>query len=182
MSPEDIDAVADEIGASAVLVAQMEVPVACVERAVAIAAERGTRAVINLAPPRELAEESLAGLDPLVVNEHEAAFLLGGKIEGAGEALEAATRLLDLGPASAVITLGSAGAVFARDGETSHLPAHEAEVVDTTGAGDAFVGALAVMLARDRTLRDAVAYAVRVGAAAVAVEGAQGFEVPEERT
>ncbi len=73
-----------------------------------------------------------------------------------------------------MITVGAAGAVFA-DGEyTDHVPAPKVEAVDTTGAGDAFVGALAARLARDATLEEAVAYAVRAGAAAVTKEGAQG--------
>lgn len=180
ISPEDVDAAGAEIGGSKVFVTQMEVPAECVARAVEVSLEHGTRALLNLAPPRDLPEGTLAGLDPLVVNEHEAAFLLGEKVEGMEGAKDAAARLLSMGPVSAVITLGAAGAVFAQDDETAHLPTPETEVVDTTGAGDAFVGALAVMLSRGRSMREAVAYAVRVGTAAVAVEGAQGFEVPEE--
>ena len=152
----------------------MEIPVKTVLRAVEISAESGTRALVNLAPTFEVPRELLRELDPLVVNEHEAAFLLGGDVEGVDGALSAAPELLSLGPRSAVITVGEAGAVFA-DGERSrHLPAPEVEVVDTTGAGDAFVGALAARLARDASLEEAVAYAVRAGAAAVTEEGAQG--------
>jgi ribokinase len=180
LAPEDVEAAGEEIGACGVFVAQMEVPVECVARGVEVALERGARPLLNLAPARELPEGVLRGLDPLVVNEHEAAFLLGERVEGVESAKNAAARLLSMGPLSAVITLGSAGAVFARGDETGHLPAPETSVVDTTGAGDAFVGALAVMLSRGRSMHDAVAYAVRVGAAAVAVDGAQGFEVPEE--
>ena len=113
-------------------------------------------------------------LDPIVVNEHEAAFLLGNKVEGVGGAISAAPELLALGPKSVVITVGEDGAVFSDGESTEHLPAPEVDVVDTTGAGDAFVGALAAKLADDAPLRDAVAYAARAGAAAVTKEGAQG--------
>jgi ribokinase len=89
-------------------------------------------------------------------------------------ALSAASELLALGPKSVVVTVGKSGAVFSDGESTEHLPAPEVDVVDTTGAGDAFVGALAVSLAGDDSLRDAVAYAVRAGAAAVTQEGAQG--------
>jgi ribokinase len=89
-------------------------------------------------------------------------------------ALSAVSRLLSLGSRSAVITVGEAGAVFANGESTGHLPAPKVDVVDTTGAGDAFVGALAVQLARGVPLEEAVAYAVRAGAAAVTKEGAQG--------
>ena len=174
LAPEDVDAAAGAIGDARVLVAQMEIPVESVLRAVEVAAERGTRALVNLAPTFEVPRELLEELDPLVVNEHEAAFLLGSTVEGVDGALSAAPKLLSLGPRSVVITVGEAGAVFASGDSTEHLPAPEVDVVDTTGAGDAFVGALATQLARDAKLEEAVAYAVRAGAAAVTREGAQG--------
>jgi ribokinase len=169
-----VDAAAAEIAEARVLVVQMEVPPEVVLRAVEVAAENGTRALVNLAPPREVPRRLLERLDPLVVNEHEAAFLLGEGVEGVDGALSAARDLLSLGPRSAVITVGGAGAVFSDGESTSHVPAPKVEAVDTTGAGDAFVGALAARLARDATLEEAVAYAVRAGAAAVTKEGAQG--------
>ncbi len=112
-------------------------------------------------------------LDPLVVNEHEAAFLLESRVEGVDGAISAAPELLSLGPRSAVITVGAGGAVVANGDSIAHLPAPKTGVVDTTGAGDAFVGALAVKLAQGASLEEAAAYAVRAGAAAVAREGAQ---------
>jgi ribokinase len=174
LTPEDADAAAEAIEDARVLVAQMEIPVKTVLRAVEIAAESGTRALVNLAPTLEVPRELLEKLDPLVVNEHEAAFLLGGEVEGVEGALSTAPKLLALGPRSVVITLGEAGAVFASGESGRHLPAPKVAVVDTTGAGDAFVGALAARLAGEESLEEAVAYAVRAGAAAVAKEGAQG--------
>jgi len=174
LMPEDVDAVAGEIGAARVLVAQMEVPPASVRRAAEIATGGGTRVLLNLAPMIEVPRELLELLDPLVVNEHEAAFLLGEKVEGVDAARSAAPDLLSLGPKSAVITLGASGVVVADGSSEAHLPAPEVEVVDTTGAGDAFVGALAARLAGGASLEEAAAYAVRAGAAAVTKEGAQG--------
>ncbi|CAA9454539.1 MAG: Ribokinase [uncultured Rubrobacteraceae bacterium] len=174
LTPEDVDAARGAIGEAAVLVAQMEVPRETVARAVEVAGEVGTRVVLNLAPPFEIPRAVLEGLSVLVVNEHEAAFLLGERVEGVEGALAAAPGLVSLGPASAVVTVGADGAVFAEGGDADHVPAPEAEVVDTTGAGDAFVGALARKLARGASLGEAAAYAVRAGAAAVTREGAQG--------
>jgi ribokinase len=174
LTPEDVDAAADAIGDARVFVAQMEIPVQSVLRVVEVAAEQGTRALVNLAPTFEVPRQLLEKLDPLVVNEHEAAFLLGREVEGVDGALSAAPELLSSGPRSAVITIGEDGAVLADGESVDHLPAPEVEVVDTTGAGDAFVGALATQLARGASLREAVAYAVRAGAAAVTKEGAQG--------
>ena len=174
LTPEDVDAARGEIGAAAVLVVQMEVPRECVARAVEVAGGVGTRAILNLAPPFEGPRTVLENLDPLVVNEHEAAFLLGDSVEGVEAALAAASNLLALGPKSAVVTVGADGAVFAEEEDEGYVPAPEVEVVDTTGAGDAFVGALALRVAREDSLRQAVGYAVRAGAAAVTREGAQG--------
>jgi ribokinase len=158
---EDVDDASQSIGEARVLVAQMEVP-------------PETRALVNLAPPFELPRALLEVLDPLVLNEHEAAFLLGEMVEGIDGALSAAPRLLSLGPKSVVVTLGEEGAVFAGGESAQHFTAPKVKVVDTTGAGDAFVGALAARLAADTPLKDAVAYAVRAGAAAVTEAGAQG--------
>jgi ribokinase len=174
LTPDDAEAASEEIWDARVLVAQMEIPVETVLRAVEVAAKRGTRALINLAPTVEVSPELLERLDALVVNEHEAAFLLGSEVEGVDGVLSAAPELLSLGPRSAVVTVGEAGAVFAEGESSRHIPAPKVDVVDTTGAGDAFVGALAVKLARDTSLEEAVAYAVRAGAAAVTKQGAQG--------
>ncbi|MDQ3316611.1 MAG: ribokinase [Actinomycetota bacterium] len=174
LTPEDVDAARETIRDAAVLVAQMEVPRETVARAVEVAGEVGTRVILNLAPQFEVPRPVLEGLSFLVVNEHEATFLLGEPVEGVEGALAAASRLISLGPASAVVTVGAAGAVFAEGTKTGHVLAPKAEVVDTTGAGDAFVGALALRLARGDSLEEAVTYAVRAGAAAVTREGAQG--------
>ena len=174
LTAEDVDAVSESIGEAKVLVVQMEVAPEVVLRAVEVAEWSGTRALVNLAPPFEVPRELLERLDPLVLNEHEATFLLGESVEGVDAALSAASELLDLGPEAVVITVGEEGAVFSGGEGAKHLAAPRVEVVDTTGAGDAFVGALAATLAGDAPLEEAVAYAVRAGATAVTKEGAQG--------
>jgi len=174
LTPGNVDDASESIGEAKVLVVQMEVPREVVGRAVEVAAASGTRALVNLAPPFEVPRALLEKLDPLVINEHEAAFLLGESVEGVDGALDAVPRLLSLGPASVVVTVGEDGAVFSDGGSAQHLTAPKVKVVDTTGAGDAFVGALAAKLSSDVSLADAVAYAVRAGAAAVTEEGAQG--------
>lgn len=169
---EEADAASGALQEASVLVAQMEVEVGAIRRAAEIVSEAGGRVVLNLAPAREAPPSLLALLDPLLVNRQEAAFLLG---EDAPDDPERVARaLLDLGPRSAVVTLGPEGAALATPEGSAGYPAPRVEPVDTTGAGDAFVGALAARLAAGDTLHAAVPYAVGAGAAAVAREGAQG--------
>jgi ribokinase len=160
-------------GGPAVVSAQLEVPVEAVQEAARLAAGAGARFILNLSPPRQVPASLLAAAGPLVVNEHEAAFLLGGQ-ERLPPRRQAAA-LLALGPRSVVITLGAAGAYAADAGGGGTLvPSPAATVVDTTGAGDAFTGALAWRLAEGDALAAAAAFAARVGAAAVTARGAQG--------
>ena len=170
--PAEVDASASDLQEASVLVAQMEVVVEAVERAARIVSEAGGRVLLNLAPVREVPSSLLSLLDPLVVNEHEAAFLLG-EDAGTRPPEQTARALLSLGPRSAVLTLGSEGAALATPDGSSSYPAPRVKPVDTTGAGDAFAGALAARLAEGGSLDEAVPYAVRAGAAAVAREGAQ---------
>ena len=176
--PAEVRAASEDLRKARLLLAQLEVEVEAVEMAAYIVAGNGGRFLLNLAPPREVSGDLLRLSDPLVVNEHEAAFLLG---EDAQTPEESAGKLLDLGPPSAVVTLGGAGAILATENSSRHFPAPEVQVVDTTGAGDAFVGALAAKLAEGTLLEEAVPYAVLAGAVAVMREGAQGsLPAPED--
>jgi len=176
--PQEVETAFEDLRQARVLVAQLEVDVDAVETAACIAAVNGGRFLLNLAPPREVSDTLLRLSDPLVVNEHEARFLLG---EDERDPEKLARGLLELGPSSAVLTSGAAGAILATGELTHHFPALEVEVVDTTGAGDAFVGALATRLAEGTPLEEAVPYAVLAGAVAVTREGAQGsLPTPED--
>ncbi|GAA2611263.1 ribokinase [Actinomadura fulvescens] len=166
LAPSDVDA---ELLSAAVVSFQLEIPLPTVEAAARAADAGGARVVLNLSPARAVPDDLLALCDPLVVNEHEAAYLLG-----AGDEPEAmATALLARGPRSVVITLGAEGALTADATGVTAVPSPKVEAVDTTGAGDAFTAALCLRLARGDTLADAARYAVRVGAAAVRKPGAQ---------
>ena len=176
--PAEVRAASEDLRKARLLLAQLEVEVEAVEMAAYTVAGNGGRVLLNLAPPREVSGDLLRLSDPLVVNEHEAVFLLG---EDAQTPEESAGKLLDLGPPSAVVTLGGAGAILATENSSRHFPAPEVQVVDTTGAGDAFVGALAAKLAEGTLLEEAVPYAVLAGAVAVMREGAQGsLPAPED--
>lgn len=149
----------DLTGAS-VLACSLEVPVPVVAHAVREAVRAGVRAVVNLSPVADF--DAFEGLDPLVVNEHEAEFLGGDP-----------ARLLALGPRSVVITKGGKGALLATASGVEEFAAPPVAVVDTTGAGDAFVGALAAALADGGDLSAAVRFAIQVASHSVTARGAQ---------
>ena len=176
VTPALVSAAADLIADAGVLVLQGEIPAASVAAAVASTLSAGhTRVLINLAPVIELDRDTLLRADPLVVNEHEGALVLA-QLTGASapsEHAETARALLECGFGSVVMTLGGAGALLATSSGVLEVAAPSVSVVDTTGAGDAFVGALAARLVAGDTLPDAVSVAVRVGAFAVGAEGAQ---------
>lgn len=160
-----------ETGA-ALIVAQAEVLPGVISATVQAAEVAGARIVMNLAPFQPIDDVLLAPCDPLVVNEAEASRLLGRDVEGIAEAREAVNALRGQAR-SVVVTLGAAGAVWADQDSTGHVAAPAARAVDTTGAGDAFVGALAVQLARGGSLPEAVSVGVRAGTFAVGGSGAQ---------
>ena len=170
----DVDAARDAIVAARAIVLQLEIPLDAVARAVQTAARAQVAVILNLAPIADVPAAVLAGTDVLVVNEHEASALLGASVEGASAAQRRGPELLGRGPRSAVITLGAAGAVaVGEDGSAEHVPAPRVRAIDTTGAGDAFVGALAAELVAGRRLAEATGFAARAGAAATLAAGAQ---------
>jgi ribokinase len=152
---EDIEPVAD-LGPGDVLLVQLEVPMAVVAAAAARANGRGARVVVNAAPYAALPQDVAALADPLVVNEHEALALADS----------------DVVPGSVLVTFGGEGCSW--DGERFDGVAVPLEqVVDTTGAGDAFCGALAAALATGADRAAAIRAAAEAGAAAVQRVGAQ---------
>jgi ribokinase len=160
------------LGPGVVVVTQTELPLRTVEAVLAVAAEGGCRAVLNLAPVLPLADRFLKSCDPLVVNAAEAAALLGRDLDGVEAALDGALALQRLAT-SVVVTLGRDGAVVAAEGVLEHVATEPVRVVDTTGAGDALTGALAAALSRGERLTDAVRFGVRAGTYAVTGAGAQ---------
>ncbi|WP_406639804.1 ribokinase [Amycolatopsis sp. WGS_07] len=149
-----------------VLVASLEVPLPTVERAVVRAREKGVRVLLNLSPAAEVSAETLAALDVLLVNEHEAAYLLGADDADP-------RKLLELGPRAAVVTLGAKGAAVIEGDKSTTVESPKVAAVDTTGAGDAFAGALAAALADGADLVEAANRAVKVAAVTVTRHGAQ---------
>ena len=169
LSPEDVERCAEAIAGARVLVLQLEIPLDSNRCAARIAASSGTRVVLNAAPAAKLPDDLLAAVDVLVVNEIEARMLAGDEDSPVGELVRA---LRARGPRTVIATLGERGALCAGAGGAIEQPAHAAVAVDTTAAGDAFVGALAVALHEGRAMESALALACAAGSLAVARAGA----------
>lgn len=164
--------VAHETGA-AIMIAQAEVLPEIFAAAIRAAEAAGARVIFNLAPFQPVDGELLAVCDPLVVNEAEASGLLGWAVHGAAGAERAVSELRGRAR-SVVVTVGAEGACWGDERSSGHTPAEAGvDAVDTTGAGDAFVGAVAVELARGATLEQAVVVGVRAGTFAITSPGAQ---------
>jgi ribokinase len=155
-----------------VVVVQGELPPSVVTAAIEEADHLGARPVLNLAPVIALDDSVLRRCDPLVVNESEAASVLGRELSSDGD-LRGATLDLARRARSAVVTAGARGAWTCRGDDVRHVPARPARAVDTTGAGDAFTGALAVGLAVGHDLVEAARWGAAVAAYAVERPGAQ---------
>jgi ribokinase len=165
-----------DLSAQDLLVLQMEIPAESVVAALMHARARSARTILNLAPAVPLADEVLRLAHVLVVNESEAATLANGVMpEGLANTL---SRRLGI---TVIVTAGAEGAVCARDGQTLFVPAAKVAVVDTTGAGDAFVGALAEALDADHDLPAALARAVAAASLACTGFGAQSA-LPDQNT
>ena len=174
LSVEDVERARGAIAAADVLVCQLEIPPEINLAALRIAREEGVTTVFSPAPARpDLPAEFFTLSDVITPNEPETELLSGRSIASDEEAIEAARELLARGAKSVVLTLGARGCVVVTADEVTPVPGERVEPVDTTGAGDAFVGTLAYFLATGRPLTDAAARANRVAAISVQGRGTQ---------
>jgi ribokinase len=169
----DVEAAASAIRNARVVLMQLEVPVNTVVMAARIGREAGAQLILDPAPPTALPDELFEILDVIRPNADEAEVLTGVKVTDRRTARDAASRLLARGVGAAVVQAGSEGdLVVWGDGE-HWLPRILVESVDSTGAGDAFAGALAVMIAEGRPLVQATRFASAAAALTTTKLGAQ---------
>jgi len=175
ITEDDIERAAAAIRAAAVLLVQLEVPLPAIRAAARLASAAGVLVVLDPAPvpAGPLPPDLLALVDVVKPNETEAAHLTGLPTGDPAQARRAAAQLREAGPRHAIVTLGARGAVWEGPDGGGHLPAAEACVVDTTAAGDAFAGALAVALARGAPFAQAVDDGCLAGALAATRAGAR---------
>jgi ribokinase len=173
VSPTDVRGAGGVIRGADVLLCQLEVPLETTLEAFRLARAGGIRTILNPAPAAPLPEELLELTTLLVPNETEAQALTGLTVAGPEQAEAAARTLMGRGVPAVIVTLGDQGAVLLEGKTAEHLPATIVTAVDPTGAGDVFIGSLAVFWAGGLSLRDAAARAGAVAALSVTRAGTQ---------
>jgi ribokinase len=156
LSPADIDNASDVLADADCIVLQLEVPVETVYYALRFARESGVRTILNPAPGRKLNAQQAALADYLIPNETEAEAISGMPVSNIEEALACARHLIGQGYRKVIITLGANGALAADAEGEEHVAPYTVEPVDTTGAGDAFIGSFACFLAGGYAEREAI--------------------------
>ncbi len=182
--PDDLDEAEEAFEEADYMIIQLETPMETVQKAICLCGEFSTRVILNPAPAAVLSDDMLAGVHIITPNETEAESLTGIKVVGAREAERAASVLHRRGVGTVIITMGAAGA-FVSDqasGLSKMVPGFTVSAVDTTAAGDVFNGQLAVALAEDFSLEDAVRMAHAAAALSVQKLGAQSSIPQREET
>lgn len=173
LSPKDLTKAKGAIASAAILLLQLETPLETVQAAANMASAKSVRVILNPAPAQPLPDELLRQLAVLTPNETEAELLTGIKVDSDAAAARAAESLRAKGVHTVIITLGARGAWVADETSSRLIPGYKVTPVDSTAAGDVFNGALAIALAENRSLNEAVAFANAAGALSVTKLGAQ---------
>lgn len=174
VTPDDVDAAADTIRNSDILLLQLEIPLDAVRVAIAIATKASVRVILDPAPtPPSSLPEQILNVDIICPNQSEASAIVGRPVKTIDDARDCVSRLHDRGAKNVIITLGGDGAVVSEGGSVVWIEPFKITPVDTTAAGDAFAGALAVRLAEGSSLIEAARFAAAAGAIAATRVGAQ---------
>ena len=170
----EVEAARSAIASSSILVCQLEIPLDISLAALRIAREEGVKTIFNPAPAlSEIPAEIYHLSDIFCPNETETELLTGMSVDSVEEAEIAAKVLIDRGAAAVILTLGKRGSLLVTGTTIEHVPVEPVKALDTTGAGDAFVGSLAFFLAAGKSLSDAIARANRIAAISVQSSGTQ---------
>ena len=152
----DVDAAAETLKSADCIVLQFEIPLETVYYTVAFAKKHGIRCILNPAPAQAVDMGALQGLDYFVPNESEAETITGMPVRNLDDAKKCAEKLVAGGIGRVILTLGANGSLLAGREGMEHLPAFSVKAIDSTGAGDAFIGSFAVFLAEGQAEREAV--------------------------
>ena len=181
LTPSDVDAAAPVLADADCIVVQLEIPIETVYYTLQFAKARGIRTIVNPAPAQILAVSEIGNADYVIPNETEAEALSGMPVRDINEAHACARRLLDSGLRRVILTLGANGAIYATAEHVRHIPAFRVDAVDTSGAGDAFIGCLAHSLATGCDPLEGITRANLYAALSTLEAGTQASFVTRER-
>ena len=169
----DIDKIKNEIISAQIIILQMEIPIEVIEYVINLASKHDVYIILNAAPACEIKEEVLSKVNCLVVNETEASFYLNKEINDIKSSMDNCEELYRKIKDLLIITLGENGSLLYDGKEKLHIKARKAEVIETTGAGDSFIGAFAYKLLNDSSYKEAAEFASLVSSITVTKIGAQ---------
>ncbi len=170
---EDIDRAEEVMREAELVVFQMEIPQEINAYAIEKAKACGCKVLMNAAPAQDMPTEIMRKCDIIVVNEVEAAFYMNEEMNTPEKAVEKINEMAREFDSNIVITLGAAGAVVCENGQTTFIPSHKVEAIETTGAGDSFIGGIGYGLLHGMTLTKACEFATSCSAITVCRLGAQ---------
>jgi len=173
LSVDDVLKAKDVIAKADIVVMQLEIPIETIHAAAGLAAENGVKVILNPAPAQPLSDDLLKLVSILTPNETEAELLTGVQVTDLESAKQAAEKLHAKGISMVIITLGANGVYASTPEFTGAVPGFKVKALDTTAAGDVFNGALAVALAGNKSLTDAIRFANAAAAISVTKLGAQ---------
>lgn len=156
LQPADVDAASEVLRAADCIVLQFEIPLETVYYTVAFAKTHGIRCIVNPAPGQAIDMRALADLDYLIPNESEAETITGVAVRNLHDAKMCAARLLESGIRRIIVTLGAKGSLLTGAGVSEHVAPFAVKSIDSSGAGDAFIGSFAVFLAEGLPEQEAV--------------------------
>lgn len=162
------------IGASDIMICQLEIPLEITLAAMRIAKQEGVKVILNPAPARESLPDELYRLsDIFCPNESETELLTGLPVKTVQQAEAAAASILQRGAKTVILTLGERGSLLVTEDVVEHVEVQPVQALDTTGAGDAFVGSLAFFIAQGKTLIEAISRSNHIAAVSVQASGTQ---------
>ena len=173
VTKEDVDALDGFIQPGDMVVFQLEIPIPVVEYAVHFCKERGAYVILNGAPAQAVSEEALKQVDLFIVNELEAGFFSGTVIDSKEKAMEEICKMAGRLGNACIFTLGKAGSVLCQGSLCEFVPSRKVQAVESTGAGDSFIGGLVYALIKGMDLLTAARFATCCSARTVCKTGGQ---------